>query len=89
MTSNSVVTPLTQSPSYVETLTISPVPTVPGQFVWLVQSRVSGTRNPAEWRKRHQVLVDRDALRSLRNALDGLLAENIPVAPKIRNDGEA
>ena len=55
MTFTSIVTPLTQSASYTETLSINPVPALPGQFVWLVQSRVSSARNPDEWRKRHQV----------------------------------
>jgi hypothetical protein len=73
MNPNSILTPLTQSASYTETLSINPVPALPGQFVWLVQTRVTSARNPDEWRKRHQVIVDRDALCSLRDALDRLL----------------
>ena len=78
MTLNSIDTPLTQSASYTETLSINPVPALPGQFVWLVQTRVSSARNPDEWRKRHQVIVDRDALHSLRDALDRLLKQGAP-----------
>jgi hypothetical protein len=73
MTFTSIFTPLTQSENYTETLSINPVPILPGQFVWLVQTRVSSARNPDEWCKRHQVIVDRDALLSLRDALGRLL----------------
>lgn len=78
MTPNSIDTPLTQSENYTETLSINPVAALPGHFVWLVQTRVSSARNPDEWRRRHQVIVDRDALCSLRDAMDSLLNQDPP-----------
>lgn len=67
------VATLTCSESYTEILRVRPAPSLPEQFVCSVESRLASARNPAEWHRRHQVIVDRHALLSLREALNQLL----------------
>lgn len=64
---------LTRSDSYIETLNLRPVPALPGQYEWLVQSRLLSARSPKQWHRRHQLIVDRAALLALRATLDALL----------------
>jgi hypothetical protein len=67
------VATLTCSESYTEILRVRPVPGQPEQFVCCVESRLASARNPEAWHRRHQVIVDRHALRSLREDLNQLL----------------
>lgn len=67
------VATLTCSESYAEILRVRPAPSLPEQFVCCVESQLSSARNPEEWYRRHQVIVDRHALLSLREALNQLL----------------
>jgi hypothetical protein len=67
------VAALTCSESYTEILRVRPAPGQPEQFVCCVESRLESARNPEEWHRRHQVIVDRHALLSLREDLNQLL----------------
>jgi hypothetical protein len=70
---DTVACDLTRSDSYIETLNLRPVPALPGQYEWLVQSRLLSARSPKQWHRRHQLIVDRAALVALRATLDALL----------------
>jgi len=72
-TPGTVACDLTRSDNYIETLNLRPVPALPGQYEWLVQSRLLSARRPKQWHRRHQLIVDRAALLALRASLDALL----------------
>ena len=78
---------LTRSESYVEVLSLRPVPALPEQYEWRVQSQWLGARDRHQWQRRHQVLVDREALVELRAALDGVLGgdEKGTLSPRRRS----
>ena len=76
---------LTQSQSYEERLSLSPVSSAPGQVLLSIESRLSHAADPAGWRLRHQVIVTPEALSSLREAIDRFLlvsARHIHATPQ-------
>jgi hypothetical protein len=65
---------LTQSDSYIETLTLRPIAALPDSFELLIQSQLLNARDPSARRVQHRVIVTGSALGELRHVVDGCLA---------------
>ena len=66
---------LTQSDSYIETLTLRPIAALPDSFELLIQSQLLSAKDPSAHRVQHRVIVTGSALGDLRHAVDGCLAD--------------
>ena len=60
---------LTQSESYTEVLSVTPVEALPGSFELLIRSNLSNAKDPTAWQVRHRVIVAADAVAALGQAL--------------------
>ena len=65
---------LTQSDSYIETLSIRPVEALPGSFELLIQSQLLTAKDPSALHVQHRAIVSAAALKDLRDALGQCLA---------------
>jgi len=68
---------LTQSDSYIETLTLRPIAALPNSFELLIQSQLLSAKDPSERRVQHRVIVTGPALVELRKAVDESLAVHV------------
>ena len=60
---------LTQSESYTEVLSVTPVEALPGSFELLIRSNLSNAKDPTAWQVRHRVIVSANALAAVGRAL--------------------
>jgi hypothetical protein len=61
---------LTQSGNYIQTLTLSPVATLPNHFELLIQSQLSSAKDPSALLVQHRVIVTDVALRARQQAIE-------------------
>ena len=71
---SAVTSELTRSDSYTEALTLKPIGGAPAQLLLQIHSQLHHAADPARWQLRHQVIVEREALLKLRDAIDAALS---------------
>ena len=64
---------LSASDSYVETLTIKPIPAQPWLTALVIKTQLLTAKNPQEKRVKARCCVDRDRLVELRDAIEGFI----------------
>ena len=65
---------LSQSDSYIQTVTVTPIAAHPGSFELLFQSQLLSAKNPAALQVQHRTIVTAQGLGSLRDLINQCLA---------------